>query len=314
MRSLICVVAVVLVSACSPSGESASDVRNAPAASPTSSADMATLALGGRLFDKWYGETATGFVPDDPETPEFDGEGGPNGNGTLNDLAGNVILNTGAHNYRLKNLFGWDMRGDTGIYGAKYQAKEFVLPAGPLSEQYANDAHAVWEERLRRGEEGIPAFGAVLSDADIAALVSYMLAVRDRVLVHPDQLYTLEESAPKGFVLLPGGNAERGLELYDTTCAECHGRDGTKVMFDNGEQSLGQHARYYGYAVSMISLVGEPGSAMGPLYDDLPPADEQAQTLLNLLAALCDRDRFGIGPATDPDVPDADPRCGAYLR
>ncbi len=74
------------------------------------------------------------------------------------------------------------------------------------------------------------------------------------------------------------------------------------------------HARYYGYAIAMITLVGEPGSDMGPqLAADLNVA-EQTAMLLNLLAALCDRTRYPRGNALDPDVPDDDLRCGAYLR
>ena len=34
--------------------------------------------------------------------------------------------NTG-HDYRLKNLFGRDLRGGQGIYGASYQKKPYVL-------------------------------------------------------------------------------------------------------------------------------------------------------------------------------------------
>jgi len=64
----------------------------------------------------------------------------------------------------------------------------------------------------------------------------------------------------------------------------------------------------------MITIAGEPGSDMGPqLAPDLSAA-EQTTTLLNLLAALCDRMRYPRGNASDPDVPDNDLRCGAYLR
>ena len=102
------------------------------ACSNDQAADSMT-AYGGRLFDNWYEEARADFVPDNPATPEADGKGGPNGNGTLNDSDGNPVLNTG-HDYRFKNLFGWDLLGDDGIYGVAHQAKEFVLPAGPASD------------------------------------------------------------------------------------------------------------------------------------------------------------------------------------
>jgi len=271
------------------------------------------LAFGGRLFDMWYDDIDTDFVPDDPETPAVDGRGGPNGDGTLNNADGQPIPNDG-HSYRFKNLFGWDMRGDAGIYGADYQAKEFILPSGPLSPQHASTSRDDWIQRVTSGDGGLPAYGDVMNTMQIGALVDYMLAVRDGALPHPDSLYRLSREAPKGFVLMPGGNAARGHAFYAAQCAECHGADSTKVMFDHGEQSLGQHGRYYGYAVAMITLAGEPGSDMGPQLPAGLSAAEQTRTLLDLLAALCDRTRYEIGPATDPDVPDGDPRCGKYLR
>lgn len=271
------------------------------------------LAFGGRLFDMWYDDIDTDFLPDNAETPEPDGRGGPNGDGTLNGADGMPIGNTG-HDYRLKNLLGWDMRGDAGIYGRDHQAKPFVLPTGPLSPSFAGDSRDAWIRRVTDGEGGLPAYGDVLDAEQIAALVDYMLAVRDGTLPRPDDLYLLSTDAPNGFILAPGGNAERGHDYYREQCADCHGEDGTEFLLDDGEQSLGQHARYYGYAVAMITLAGEPGSEMGP---QLPPglgAKEQAQTLLDMLAALCDRTRYPKGEATDPEVPDGDPRCREYLR
>jgi cytochrome c5 len=280
---------------------------------PMSDAEFERIAFGGRLFDMWYDDIDTDFVPDDAETPGVDGRGGPNGNGTLNDADGKPIANSG-HDYRLKNLFGWDMRGDAGIYGRDHQAKLWVLPTGPLSPQHARASRSQWVDRVTNGEGGLPAYGEVMSASEIDALVDFMLAVRDGRLPHPDNLYALASDAPKGFILAQGGDAERGRQFYDAQCAECHGADATQIIFDNGEQSLGQHARYYGYAVAMISLSGEPGSEMGAESALNLSAADQTSTLLDLLAALCDRERYPRGDGTDPDVPNGDPRCGAYLR
>jgi hypothetical protein len=74
------------------------------------------------------------------------------------------------------------------------------------------------------------------------------------------------------------------------------------------------HARYYGYAIAMITLAGEPGSEMGPQLSPELTAAAQTQTLLDLLAALCDRDAYPRGDASDPELPDNDPRCREYLR
>jgi mono/diheme cytochrome c family protein len=296
--------------ACAPSTEP-------PTAAPQADAGMLAeherMAFGGRLFDMWYDDIDTGFVPDDAETPAIDGSGGPNGNGTLNGADGRPLANNG-HDYRLKNLLGWDMRGVAGIYGDAYQAKEFIVATGPLSPEHAYATREFWIERLTNGGGGLPAYRDVLDADQIAALVDYMLEIRDGQLPHPDTLYSLSTASPNGFVLASGGEVARGRAFYDAQCADCHGADGTKIMFDNGEQTLGQHARYYGYAVAMITVAGEPGSDMGP---QLPPglsAAEQSGLLLDLMAALCDRERYPATGATDPEVPDNDVRCGAYLR
>ena len=302
---LIAVVTVLALAACAPQDDPVTEVD--------ADEEHARIAFGGRLFDMWYDDIDTDFVPDDPETPAVDGAGGPNGNGTLNGADGNVIANTG-HDYRLKNLLGWDMRGDAGIYGRDYQAKPFVLPTGPLSPQHAGASRDDWIQRVADGDGGLPAYGDVMSRAEIEALVDYMLGVRDRLLPHPDDLYRLSSDAPYGFILAAGGNAARGHEFYKNTCAECHGDDATEVLFDNGEQTLGQHGRYYGYAVAMITLAGEPGSDMGPQLDAGLTGGEQTTMLLDMLAALCDRTRYPRGGASDPEVPDGDPRCREYLR
>ena len=306
MKIIGLMIAVALMqTACDPLNVSPSEID--------SNESTEQIAYGGRLFDMWYDEVEIDFEPDDPETPLADGRGGPNGDGTLNDSTGSPLLNNG-HSYRFKNLFGWDMRGDAGIYGQEYQAKEFILPDGPLSPENADITRAEWIQRITAGAGSLPAYSDVLNPSQIEALVDYMLAVRDGSLPHPDSLYALSVDSPKGFVLMPGGDPALGHKFYEAQCAECHGDDATKIIFDNGEQTLGMHARYYGYAIAMITLVGEPGSDMGPqLAPDLS-VEEQTTTLLNLLAALCDRTRYPRGNATDPELPDGDPRCGAYLR
>ena len=303
-RTLLILI-VGALGACEQSDRTATDTMSAE--------EFERIALGGRLFDMWYDDIDTDFVPDDAETPDVDGRGGPNGNGTLNGADGAPIANTG-HDYRFKNLFGWDMRGDAGIYGVDHQAKPWVLPSGPLSQRHVRASRSQWIDRVMNGEGGLPAYGEVMSATEIEALVDFMLAVRDGRLPRPENLYALSTDAPKGFVLAPGGEAERGRQFYDAQCAECHGADATQIIFDNGEQSLGQHARYYGYAVAMISLSGEPGSEMGAEQSLNLSAAAQTSTLLDLLAALCDRERYPRGAGTDPDVPDGDPRCGGYLK
>jgi mono/diheme cytochrome c family protein len=262
------------------------------------------------LFDNWIKETKAAFTPDNPDTPALDGAGGPFGNGTLADAQGKPLANSG-HNYRFKGLFGWDLRGADGINGPTFRDKPAVLLPNVLTN---TDSRDVWISRLTRGEDAIPAYGSVLSAAQIEALVDFMLGVRDGKLPRPDDLFSLTTRATGGYALVPGGDATRGHALFAATCAECHGADGGAWLFDEGQHSLGTLARSEGYEVWLKVLNGQPGSTMGPQLDPNLTRDQQVGALRDLQAALCDRARYPRGKASQEDVADDDPRCGAALR
>jgi hypothetical protein len=59
------------------------------------------------------------------------------------------------------------------------------------------------------------------------------------------------------------------------------------------------------------------GNAGSPMLSQVPsrePTSVQAQWVLDVLAALCDRTRYPVGVASEPDVGSGDLRCGEYLR
>lgn len=266
--------------------------------------------LGGRLFDNWAAELGVEFVPDDPATPALDGKGGPFGNGTLPKSDGTPMANPG-HNYRLKNLFGWDLRGGEGIYGASYLNKPQVLLPDLLKN---TESRETWTQRLAKGEDAIPAYGTVLDAAQIDALVTFLLEVRDGKLPQASDLFTLTTKEQGNYALVPGGDITRGHEVFAQTCARCHGSDGTKGAIDEGDFSLGSFMRQEAYETWLKVLSGHPGSAMrGQLEATLTRA-QKAALLRDLHAALCDRTRYPKGASTEPDVADGDARCGAYLR
>lgn len=301
--------------ACSPAAPPAQSllpvaaVEPAPAAALASPSATPDDARGGRLYDNWRAEKELGdsFVVDSAKTPELDGKGGPNANGTLNDSDGKVVPNTG-HDYRLKNLFGWDLRGASGIYGADYQKKAYVLPQDLLSDTRAPAELETW---LAKGGPGFPAFGAVLDARDRGDLIAFLLKSRARELVTPEKVFTLEKSAPKGFTLLAGGDAARGKQRFAERCAQCHGDDGRKLPIDDVE-SVGTISRTSGYEIWFKIAHGQPGTAMDRQLTE-SGGDAQAAAVLDLFAALCDRKAFPALPQ-GKDVPDADARCGAYLR
>lgn len=302
---------------CAPAAPSAQSPAPAAASLATAPSPASTSptpvgpddARGGRLYDNWRSEKRLGdsFAPDSAKTPELDGEGGPNGNGTLNDAQGKPMPNTG-HDYRLKNLFGWDLRGARGIYGADYQKKAYVLEQDLLADARPAAELRAW---LAEGGPGLPAFGAVLDARDLDDLVAFLLKTRSKELVTPDLVFELDQAAPKGFRLLPGGDAARGKQRFAERCSKCHGEDGRKLPIDEVE-SAGTISRSSGYEIWFKIAHGQPGTEMGRQLSDTGGA-EQARAVLDLFAALCDRKAFPA-LAGGKDVPDGDARCGAYLR
>jgi mono/diheme cytochrome c family protein len=304
-----------LPSASSPGPATASAVVTVtPPPSASSAPPVASVApppardtaRGGQLFDKWK---LPGFKADDAKTKgKADGTGGPKNDGTLLASDGKPLLNTG-HDYRLKNLFGWDLRGKSGIYGPDLMKKDFVLGVN-LLEGKQTEAELV--TLLSGGSAEIPAFAAVLDPAQLADVAAFIIGVRDRTLVHPADVFELAKSSPGNYKLRAGGDGERGKALFTARCAGCHGDDGTTLLFDDAEFSLGTHARQKAYEDWLKILNGQPGTAMGrQLQGDNA---QMTRELLDLFAALCDRKAFPKGKAKGKDVPDADPRCGAYLK
>jgi cytochrome c553 len=277
-----------------------------PAPAPVVAADD---ARGGRLYDNWRSEKRLEdtFTADSSKTPALDGVGGPNGNGTLSDMQGKPLANTG-HDYRLKNFFGWDLRGAQGVYGAEYQKKAFVLAGNLLTDTRSPAALREWFEK---GGEGLPAFGAVLDARDLNDLVAFVVKTRAKELVSPDVVFTLDKAAPKGFALKSGGDSTRGKQAFAQRCSKCHGDDGRKITIDDVE-SVGTLSRSAGYEIWFKIAHGQPGTAMGRQLTEMGGA-AQTQTVLDLFAALCDRKAYPA-LATGKDVPNGDARCGAYLR
>lgn len=263
---------------------------------------------GGRLFDRFFAKTT--FTPDDKKTPgQADGQGGPFGNGTLALADGKPLLNDVGHDYRLKNFFGWDLRGQEGIAGPRYQNKPGIVATNLLITQRPAEDLKAW---ITRGSDVLPAYGSVLSAEEIESLIDFIVATRDGRLPRPEAIWALSEGTPGNYRLNAGADVARGHELYADKCSGCHGDDGTRISFDGGEYSLGSHARQKAYEDWFKIVNGQPGTKMVRFVEGDGKA--MAQQTLDLLAALCDRTKYPRGAATGTEVPDGDPRCGSYLK
>lgn len=311
-----------LVTACagaSPSAEAPAEPApstpaTAPAAAepapPTSRAPSYTPddGRGGRIYDRFYDPQT--FTPDSKKTPGVaDGKGGPLGNGTLPLADGAPLLNDAGHDYRLKNFFGWDLRGADGIYGARYQNKSYVVPINLLDAARPAETLAA---TLTRGEGALPAYGDALAQEDIDAVVNLVVGIREGHLPGPERIWALSEGTPGNYRLNTGADPARGKQLFADRCSSCHGNGGANLLFDDGEFSLGTHARQKAYEDWFKILSGQPGTSMKRFVDG--DGAEMGRQILDLLAALCDRTAFPKGKAKGSDVPNGDPRCGEYLK
>lgn len=308
LRSISCF-SLLLSLACEPKFEQKSSVtpdRTDDAGAhtaPAASAQEADTTIGGQLYDKWFKveSYAGGFAPDSKKTEAVDGAAGPHGNGTLNDGRGEPMANVG-HDYRIKNFFGWDLRGAEGIYGPQYQNKSYVRAVNLLTDERSSAELVAW---FTRGDETLPAFGEVLSGPQIEALVGFVVAVRAGELPRPDKIFALSTEAPKNYTLVAGADATAGAALFDQRCSGCHGDAGENIIID-GDYTVGAFGRMKAYEGWFKVLNGHPGSPMSRQSID-------AQEILDIFAALCDRAAF---PPNDGEheVADGDLRCGAYLK
>ncbi|MCK6544695.1 hypothetical protein L6R52_02420 [Myxococcota bacterium] len=298
IRRAVCFT-LLLTSACKTSG-----------APPGASAPSATVSdeLGGRLFDRWAQKET--FVADDKKTPDAaDGRGGPFGDGTLPGADGQPLQNTG-HDYRLKNVFGWDLRGASGIYGPAAQNKPYVAKRDLLA---GTETEEQLFEELAKGSADVFALGPVLKEHELRSIARFVHRVRTGALPRPELIWTLKPGSAGHYVLNAGADPERGKKLFAERCVECHGALGTDEPIDGGEHSVGTISRQSAYEIWLKLLNGQPGTEMKRQVKGAS-GEEMAQEILDLLAALCDRTAFPKGAATAEDVADGDPRCGAYLR
>ena len=195
-------------------------------------------------------------------------------------------------------------------YGAAYMNKPYAVSRNLLAGKESREQIV---DLLTKGDAEVPALGGVLEPAQIDAVAAFVIGVRDGALPHPDGVFELKKGTPGNYALRTGGDSTRGKAMYAERCSGCHGKDGTNFLFDDGEYSLGSHARQKAYEDWLKITNGQPGTGMKR---QLKGANgkEMTQELLDLFAALCDRTAFPAGKASKGDVPDGDPRCGAYLK
>lgn len=195
-------------------------------AAPAISAETeSSIARGGRLYDKWFGENKAA-------KPEADHPAYPK--------SGKYKKSS---SWRCKECHGWDYSGKDGAY--------------------ATGGHATGIKGIRGAAGKDPAAIAAVLRNKIHGYTDAMLSAKDAadlsLFVSKGQIdYGKYMDGKK-----PKGDGAKGAAYFNTLCAGCHGVDGKKITTNNAPP-LGSVAGNVPEMMHKI-LNGQPGEAMPAL-------------------------------------------------
>ena len=169
--------------------------------------NTAAIALGGKLYDTWW-KVVPGATEPTTDHP----------------LWALQTTNTrkGAETWRCKECHGWDYKGVEGAYGSGSHETGFpgVLKAGQTK------TIAELEGILKGAANPKHDFSTVLDAASITNLATFL---KEGLI---DNAQYIDYSSKKPV----GGDAARGKEKFDGTCANCHGATGTDLNFGTEQE------------------------------------------------------------------------------
>lgn len=156
--------------------------------------EASSMARGGRLYDKFWGENKLAQPTDTHKA--------------FANKAGKYDKDA---SWRCKECHGWDYKGKDGAYGSGGHATGIVGIQGAAGKDPAAIV-AIMKDKTH-------GYGAAqLSDADMKDLA--MFVSKGQV----DMSKYIDYAAKK-----PKGDAAKGEGYYNTICANCHGLDGKKI-------------------------------------------------------------------------------------
>lgn len=291
------------------SSSSSSSSSNSSSLSSSSSSNSSASAAfaqadgikGGQLYSKfWADET------------DFD-----LANSNLTTQAQLDNIDSNADFFRCKHCHGWDRLGREGGYSDRgpSASRPSVAPVNLalISEMNTpEDLFAVIKSGSARRDidtdiaaadavvrDRMPDFGQILTDEQIWDIVKYL----KEEAIDTTELYTLTLGAQAypdrshTFTELGlDGDAANGDAIFAASCAACHGADGTMILVDGGEYTIGRHVRAKPYEDQHKVKFGNLGSAMGPVLRDASVDD-----IKDLLKALADTTKYpdAQAPALD---------------
>ncbi len=153
-----------------------------------------SMARGGQLYDKWY--KVTGDEKPTKAHPAYP--------------ADKKYAKKPASNWRCKEGHGWDYRGKDGAY-ASGKHSTGIRGINRMAGADPAEVVAVLKDKTH-------GYGAKMDDDDLQDVALFVAKGQ----VDFDKYIDRATKKPKG------GDAARGAAYYNTVCANCHARDGTK--------------------------------------------------------------------------------------
>jgi len=209
---------------------------SAPTSAPPAASrkiDLASVAQGGLLYDKWWKAV--------PAASE------PMGDHPLW-ASQSTNKSTGSATWRCKECHGWDYKGKDGAYGKGRRYTGFPGAWGAAQKKTAAELAAFLGDRANAKHNAFTAFRPA-DIADLANFLKYGLV---------DMAKYVDYATKKPI----GADAARGKSAYDKLCTGCHGPDGKKLNFGDASKPeyVGTVAKDNPHEFLHKTWVGQPGS------------------------------------------------------
>jgi len=215
------------------------------------------LVVGAQLYDKWY--AALGIPAPQGDMPIWSRQ--------------STNTRSGADTWRCSECHGWDYKGVDGAYasGSHYTGFPSIILATADMTEADIVAH------LKGENDPAHDFSSYLDKNEMGQVATFLKEglIDDSEYIDSISLKVID------------GNLEHGNELYDSTCAECHGADGTTIIFrtEGVDETLGDVANRDPFRFLHRTRFGVAGTDMPVGYElGWTPADGRdvlmyAQTL-----------------------------------
>jgi Cytochrome C oxidase, cbb3-type, subunit III len=162
---------------------------------------MQDIVRGAQLYDKWY--AVLGVEPPDGNMPIWSRQ--------------STNTRSGPDTWRCSECHGWDYRGAQGAYGSGSHRTGFpdvmTLAQGLSIEDIVN--------HLKGSNDSAHNFSSYLDNTSLTQLADFLKygVIDDTQYINPISLQVID------------ANIVHGQQLFRSTCAECHGEDGKKIVF-----------------------------------------------------------------------------------